>query len=484
METYKRCPKCKVFMERSSGCNHMTCKMCNHQFCYMCKGPWAEHGERTGGHYRCNIFEKAQKEQKTQVDFEGYTAEERAKLKLNKDMLARFETTSAKMRMQDDAIESAQAKLRATVALAAENGLTIEVPPGLLEFRDRDRGGDKEREQARGRGRRLGRDRQGAAPAARPPARQEEPGQMGAGVGLARAAGGAGSAAAPSAAPPAAGRPRWLASGVPDAHELEDLGSVDTSDSVSSDGADEEGKDEPAAPGIRERLPSFIAEQVAEWAALLHSTIVEAVQLAPSFLVGLGGAATAVAAAAPAAAAPARAGPHNAAALAAALPPVPLAGGLPRATSLGAGGPDALEYVRRQYHGKLLAVAAALEALIQFHHLEKWCYVHLMYMRDDTPRQLLLFKQATLETHASGLFAMLEPEPQRLAKLDVLALRRYTKAVKKFAANLLDEVEYEAAFASAPQSAAADVAPAAARSLTGGAGTRAPAAGGAGGPAP
>ena len=32
----QRCPKCKVFIERSSGCDSMTCNRCNTNFCYKC----------------------------------------------------------------------------------------------------------------------------------------------------------------------------------------------------------------------------------------------------------------------------------------------------------------------------------------------------------------------------------------------------------------------------------------------------------------
>lgn len=52
----KKCPKCKVNIEKNDGCNHMTCKnpRCGHQFCWICSGDWRTHGERTGGFYSCN----------------------------------------------------------------------------------------------------------------------------------------------------------------------------------------------------------------------------------------------------------------------------------------------------------------------------------------------------------------------------------------------------------------------------------------------
>lgn len=37
---YRQCSNCKFVVERTEGCNHMTCR-CKHQFCYICGGDWS-----------------------------------------------------------------------------------------------------------------------------------------------------------------------------------------------------------------------------------------------------------------------------------------------------------------------------------------------------------------------------------------------------------------------------------------------------------
>ena len=58
----KPCPKCKRPIEKTSGCMHMTCSQCKHDFCWMCLENWSDHGERTGGYYACNRYDRAKNE--------------------------------------------------------------------------------------------------------------------------------------------------------------------------------------------------------------------------------------------------------------------------------------------------------------------------------------------------------------------------------------------------------------------------------------
>jgi len=53
----KKCPKCGVRIEKSQGCNHMTCRACKYEWCWVCNGDWTQHGNHTGGYYKCNRWD-------------------------------------------------------------------------------------------------------------------------------------------------------------------------------------------------------------------------------------------------------------------------------------------------------------------------------------------------------------------------------------------------------------------------------------------
>ena len=46
-EKLANCPRCYIWVQKISGCNHITCNKCHHQFCYVCKtAEWSKCGHQ------------------------------------------------------------------------------------------------------------------------------------------------------------------------------------------------------------------------------------------------------------------------------------------------------------------------------------------------------------------------------------------------------------------------------------------------------
>ena len=57
----KQCPRCKTHIQKSEGCNHLRCTKCKYDFCWVCLESWKKHNSGTGGYFRCNRSEAAQR---------------------------------------------------------------------------------------------------------------------------------------------------------------------------------------------------------------------------------------------------------------------------------------------------------------------------------------------------------------------------------------------------------------------------------------
>lgn len=40
IKTFTSCPGCKVFIEKTGGCDHITCSQCSYEFCYGCSADY------------------------------------------------------------------------------------------------------------------------------------------------------------------------------------------------------------------------------------------------------------------------------------------------------------------------------------------------------------------------------------------------------------------------------------------------------------
>jgi len=66
----KKCPKCSIITEKTSGCNHIICSKCNYEWCWLCNGKYIN-GHYNEGKCKGYQFFKPQDEYDIKLAFEG-----------------------------------------------------------------------------------------------------------------------------------------------------------------------------------------------------------------------------------------------------------------------------------------------------------------------------------------------------------------------------------------------------------------------------
>ena len=133
----KPCPNCKAPIERSDGCNHMTCSKCEHDFCWVCLGNWSVHGSRTGGYFHCNRYRTA-KNVKQQLEKTREKASAEAKkrsTKFFKHMLSRYMNHTESLKYEEGLLGLAKEKAAALIgAVQGSSAVPIsEIDGGFVE---------------------------------------------------------------------------------------------------------------------------------------------------------------------------------------------------------------------------------------------------------------------------------------------------------------------------------------------------------------
>ncbi|CAH1249206.1 ANKIB1 [Branchiostoma lanceolatum] len=117
----KPCPKCKVYIQKNEGCNHMKCTKCKYDFCWVCLEDWEKHSSSTGGYFRCNRYEVVQKvEEETKLLTEEAREKNEKAQELSRLMhyYTRFKNHDNSFRIEEAYLRTAMRKMN-DLALAA-----------------------------------------------------------------------------------------------------------------------------------------------------------------------------------------------------------------------------------------------------------------------------------------------------------------------------------------------------------------------------
>jgi len=80
LATTKKCPACKVPIQKMEHCNHMNCSNCRHEFCWLCKKAWKTHSQNM---FQCEEYERQVRAGQVSVEEETLMAKQQDRQKLD-----------------------------------------------------------------------------------------------------------------------------------------------------------------------------------------------------------------------------------------------------------------------------------------------------------------------------------------------------------------------------------------------------------------